>query len=128
MSAAWHIVSDVADPIVLVSRVSPEGRVVIPAEVRRQLGVGPGDLVQFVVQADGAIELATAKMLIEAVWANNRGGDRLDSTEAVRSDRLHDLAVEAAAEGRIAAEAEADEPWHEERETGRLLAALGLDQ
>ena len=97
----------------------------IPAEIRRRLGVAAGDQVQFVVRGDGPIELATARMLTELVWANNHGGDALDSTEVVRAERERDRAVEAEAETRI--EADADHPWDEAAETARLLAALGLE-
>jgi AbrB family looped-hinge helix DNA binding protein len=114
-----------ADPLVVGSKVSPEGRVVIPVEIRRRLGVSPGDQVQFVIREDGLVELVTARTLAEMVWANNHGGDALDSTEVVRAERRHDELVEAQAEARIAADA--DQPWDEAAETARLLAALGLD-
>jgi AbrB family looped-hinge helix DNA binding protein len=114
-----------ADPLVLASRVSPEGRVVIPVEIRRRLGVAPGDQVQFVMREDGLVELVTARMLAELVWANNHGGDALDSTEVVRGERQRDQMVEAQAEARVAADA--DRPWDLAQETARLLAALGLD-
>ena len=119
-----HIVGYMTSPVVLASKVSPEGRVVIPVEVRRRLGVSPGDQVQFVLREDGAIEMATARMLAEAIWANNHGGDVVDSTEVVREERLRDDVVEQQAEARIAAEAQP--PWDEAAETARLLSALGL--
>jgi AbrB family looped-hinge helix DNA binding protein len=114
-----------AEPLVLGSKVSPEGRVVIPVEIRRRLGVVPGDQVQFVMREDGLVELVTARMLAELVWANNRGGGALDSTEVVREERQHDQMIDVRAEAGIAADA--DQPSDEAAETARLLAALGLD-
>ena len=117
-----------SDPVILASKVSPEGRVVIPIEVRRRLGVSPGDQVQFVVHEGGAIELLTARMLAETIWANNQGGDAVDSTEIVRAERQRDRAVDDQAEARLAAADRGCEgPWDEADETARLLAALGLD-
>lgn len=55
------------------TRLSAEGRVVIPAAVRSALGVGPGCRVRFVV-SDGEVRLLTAQSLLAAVWANNHDG------------------------------------------------------
>ena len=98
---------------------------VIPAEVRRLLGVSAGDQVQFLVLEDGHVELVTPQMLAMTIWANNHGGDALDSTAVVRSEREQYRQVEAEAEARIAADA--DQPWDEQAETARLLASLGLN-
>jgi AbrB family looped-hinge helix DNA binding protein len=48
------------------TKVSSEGRVVIPAAVRAALGVGPGDKVRFVV-GGGEVKLVTAQSLLFAV-------------------------------------------------------------
>ncbi len=39
------------------SKISSDGRIHLPAEVQRSLGVRPGDDVQFVRNAAGAVEL-----------------------------------------------------------------------
>jgi AbrB family looped-hinge helix DNA binding protein len=109
------------------SRVSPEGRVVIPAEVRRHLGVSGGDLVQFVMLEDGHVELVTPRMLAVALWANNHGGDALDSTELVRAERMLDQHVQADSD-QYSAVLDADEDWDEDAATARLLSALGMAQ
>lgn len=110
---------------VLEAKVSPEGRVVIPASIRRALGVGPGDTVVFVPseQASGFM-VTTGPALVEAMWANNRGGDWFDAGQEVRSHRQADLDADAAAQARI--DEHLESPWDEDTETSRLLAGLGF--
>jgi AbrB family looped-hinge helix DNA binding protein len=45
-------------------RVDPEGRVVIPAELRQQLGIKPGDVLVF-MEEDGHLVLVTRQQLEE---------------------------------------------------------------
>ncbi|NJC69705.1 AbrB/MazE/SpoVT family DNA-binding domain-containing protein [Planosporangium thailandense] len=71
---------------ILESRVSAEGRVVIPADVRHQLGLEPGARVHFLVEEDG-VRLVTAQKLAENVWARNTGGDNVDTDDVVRAAR-----------------------------------------
>lgn len=106
------------------TKLSNEGRVVIPATVRAALGVGPGDRVRFVVE-DGEVRLVTAKSLLFAVWANNHGGDGGDSVVDVRRARQADSARSSAKWDRVAALAQADVRSEDEIEEG-LLAQLGL--
>lgn len=73
----------------LVSRVSAEGRVVIPAEVRRAMALHEGDRVQFLVDDDG-VRLVTPAMLRYRLWANNHGGDAGDSAADMRAVRDSD--------------------------------------
>jgi AbrB family looped-hinge helix DNA binding protein len=56
---------------VLESRLSREGRVVVPADIRQRLGLVEGDRVQFVVDDAGDVHLTTKRALAEAVWAQN---------------------------------------------------------
>ena len=89
MSALEHV------PATFEGKLNPEGRVVVPAAIRRLLGVGSGDRLLFVSDAQGRELLTSAKELIHAVWANNHGGDGGDSGEDVRrmrdSDRQYEL-------------------------------------
>lgn len=107
------------------TKLSSEGRVVIPAAVRRALGVGPGDRVRFVVGQDGEVKLVTAKSLLFAVWANNHGGDGGDSVVDVRRSRQDDVARSSAKWDRVAAVVKADVRSEQEIEES-LLAQLGL--
>ncbi len=68
------------------TKVSAEGRVVIPAAVREALGVQSGDRVRFIVD-DGHVRLVSAQSLLSAVWANNPGSQAGDSVGAVREAR-----------------------------------------
>ncbi|WP_461024804.1 AbrB/MazE/SpoVT family DNA-binding domain-containing protein [Thalassiella azotivora] len=108
----------------LVSKLSTEGRVVVPAAVREALGVVAGDRVQFVVQ-DGEVKLVTAKSLLFAVWANNHGGDAGDSVGDVREHRVQDSALAEAKWERVAAEVDQD-TRDEDEITRSLFAQLGL--
>ncbi|GAA1808154.1 AbrB/MazE/SpoVT family DNA-binding domain-containing protein [Planosporangium flavigriseum] len=74
---------------ILESKVSAEGRISIPADIRHRLGLQPGDRVQFLLDEDG-VRLVTARSLAEAVWARNTGGDALDAGEAIRAAREAD--------------------------------------
>jgi AbrB family looped-hinge helix DNA binding protein len=71
---------------VLEGKVSPEGRVSIPAAVRHALGLEAGDRVQFLLEGD-TVRLVTARSLAESVWAHNTGGDAVDAGELVRAVR-----------------------------------------
>jgi AbrB family looped-hinge helix DNA binding protein len=48
-------------------RVSPEGRVVIPAELRQQMEIKPGDVLVFMVE-DGHLVLMTRQQVKESLW------------------------------------------------------------
>ncbi len=49
-------------------RVGPEGRVVIPAELRQQLGIKPRDVLVF-LEEEGHLVLMTRQQLKESLWA-----------------------------------------------------------
>lgn len=106
------------------TKLSPEGRVVIPAEVRRVLGVGPGGQVIFVVDGQ-KVRVVTPRLLIEQVWANNEGGDAGDSAGDVRVLRDEDSRATDARLERIEAEAQTDERSDEDV-IAALLGGLGL--
>jgi AbrB family looped-hinge helix DNA binding protein len=113
-----------AELVEIDTRLSPEGRVVVPAQVRAHLGVHGGDTVRFVMLEDGRVEIVTPRLLAMALWANNHGGDAVDSTEVIRAERLADQRIEADAEAHMAAAN--DEAYDEAAATSRLLAALGM--
>lgn len=71
---------------VVESKVSAEGRVSIPADIRYALGLEAGDRVQFVLEG-GAVRLMTARAMAESVWARNTGGDAVDAGAVVRVTR-----------------------------------------
>ena len=115
---------EVTDKTVIDMRVGPEGRVVIPASIRRHLGVAPGDNLRFLVLEDGHVEIVSPRMLAMALWANNTGGDAVDSGETVRALRQQDQQASARSE-------EAQDAWSaDERDveanTSRLLREMDL--
>lgn len=113
-----------AEKLDIDTKVSNEGRVVIPAAVRSALGVGPGDRVRFVVE-DGEVRLVTAQSLMSAVWANNHGGDAGDTVVDVRVERRADTARTEARWDRLEA-LDAAESRTEDGIEASLLEQLGL--
>jgi AbrB family looped-hinge helix DNA binding protein len=111
-----------ADVLSLDSRVSPEGRVVIPAPIRRALGLHPGDRVTFVLDGDG-VRLLSARVLADLVWSNNPPPSTGDAAaDDVRAGRADDL---EAADAWL--HAPARDARTEEQVTADVLEALGLD-
>jgi AbrB family looped-hinge helix DNA binding protein len=106
------------------TKVSNEGRVVIPAVVREVLGVRAGDRVRFVV-AGGEVRLVTARALLAAVWSNNHGGDGGDSVTDVRRERVADGARSDSRWARHEAAVAAETRSEDEIEAD-LMANLGL--
>lgn len=124
LSAAWRILAHMAN-VDVSAKVGSEGRLVIPAEVRKRMRLRTGDMIHFSFDEDtGDWRIFTVEHLVEQLWANNAGGDAVDSTDLVRLGRIHDQMVDAGSEERLAAEA--GQPRDEEAETQRLLSALGL--
>jgi bifunctional DNA-binding transcriptional regulator/antitoxin component of YhaV-PrlF toxin-antitoxin module len=98
---------------------------VIPVEVRRLMNLAPGDVIHFGVRpGTSRVEIFTAQLLIDQMWANNTGADAADSTDAVRQLRQEDQVLQEESEARISADA--GDAWDEATETARLLAALSL--
>lgn len=107
------------------AKIGPEGRVVIPSDIRRSLGVGPGDSVLFIADGQGGFTVTTADALVQTMWANNRGGDRFDAGAEVRDFRNEDALKEVDAQERM--DTYLNQPVSDERqETERLLSELGF--
>jgi AbrB family looped-hinge helix DNA binding protein len=109
----------------LESRINAEGRVVVPAAIRKLLGVGPGDRLLFVCDEHGAVRLTSAKILIEAMWANNHGIPGGDSGEDIRQMRDADREMEAERERELAEQRAADNRTDDEI-AEQLFTELGL--
>lgn len=118
------MIPDMANGTEYDTKLSAEGRVVIPAEVRRVLGVDPGGQVIFVVDGQ-KVRVVTPRLLIEQVWANNEGGDGGDSAADVRALRDEDSRATDARWERIEAEAQTD-VRSDEDVIADLLSGLGL--
>lgn len=110
------------EPGELESKVGAEGGVLLPAEVRRALGLREGDYVRFVIKADG-VRLVTPAMLRSILWANNAGGDAGDSAADIRNARIADQLASEHKHARIARDpAAADRAYDEVARD--LLASL----
>ncbi|MCL4534105.1 MAG: AbrB/MazE/SpoVT family DNA-binding domain-containing protein [Bacteroidetes bacterium] len=68
--------------------VSAKGQVVIPAEIRKALGIKKGDQVDFVKYADAVYLVKVPKDPIQAGYGMFKGGPSL--TEALLRDRRED--------------------------------------
>jgi bifunctional DNA-binding transcriptional regulator/antitoxin component of YhaV-PrlF toxin-antitoxin module len=104
------------------TKVSNEGRVVIPAAVRQVPGVRPG--TGPIRRHGGEVRLVTAGALLSAVWANDHGGDSGNSVADLRRERLADRARSEAKWARHEADLAAETRSEDEVEAG-LLARLG---
>jgi antitoxin PrlF len=45
----------------LVATITSKGRITVPALVRKQLGLGPGDTIAFVLERDGKLHVRPAQ-------------------------------------------------------------------
>ena len=113
-----------AESLNIDTKVSAEGRVVIPSAIREILGVHAGDRVRFAVN-EGEVRLVTATSLMFTVWANNHGGDAGDSVVDVRRARAADQILVQDKQDRLGSEAALDSRSEDEIEAG-ILAELGL--
>jgi AbrB family looped-hinge helix DNA binding protein len=124
-SRDFHIVLDMANKTEYDTKLNAEGRVVIPAEARRMLGVEAGGRILIVVDGPD-VRLVTPRLLAEQVWANNQAGGAGDSAIGLRLHREADgLALEdrwARIEAAAAADTSSDE-----RVLADLLDGLGLN-
>jgi AbrB family looped-hinge helix DNA binding protein len=79
-----------AEEVLIESRVNSQGRLVIPAEVRKRLGLHGEGLVHFIVGPDDDVRIVTPDLLRLSMWANNHGGDGGDSSVDMRVTRDED--------------------------------------
>lgn len=108
--------------------VSPQGRVVIPIELRRALEVAGGGRVRFLLD-DGQVRVVSSRTLAGALWANNHGGDAGDSVADVRAARGQDRDVEAQNQRRVALDLRSSakhDRRSDEEVAADLMAAVGL--
>ena len=49
------------------SKITAKGQTTIPAEIRAELGVGPGDRLEFMTEPDGKVTIRKAKHGLEAL-------------------------------------------------------------
>jgi AbrB family looped-hinge helix DNA binding protein len=109
----------------LEGKINAEGRVVVPAAIRRVLGVGSGDRILFVTDEAGNVRLTSANAVIQTVWANNHGGDAGDSGDDVRELRDADRLLEQEREQEIA-EQDASDLRTDDQVADALFDALDL--
>ena len=117
-----------AERVELDAKVSPQGRVVIPIEIRRALEVAGGGRVRFVLEGD-EVRVTSSHTLAFALWANNHGGDGRDSVADVRASRNQDLEVEAQNQRRIASDVSSSvqrDQRTDDEVAADLVAAVGL--
>jgi AbrB family looped-hinge helix DNA binding protein len=74
------------------TRVDQQGRVVIPAEIRQELGFEPGEPVTFIVK-DGVLQVMTIKQAVSRVQEKVR--ERLGDTTGLVDEFLAERRREA---------------------------------
>lgn len=116
-----------AERVELDTKVSPQGRVVIPIEVRRALKVAGGGRVRFVLE-DGQVSVVSSRMLAVALWANNHGDAAGDSVADVRTARNQDRDLDARNQSLLASHlpSSASDQRSDDEVAADLLAAVGL--
>lgn len=117
-----------ADTLHFDTKVSSEGRIVLPAVARAALGLKPGDRVHITVQ-DGEATLVSAQALLEDIWAHNpaasEGGDHGRVT--VQQSRDEDERAADAKRERVS-RAVGRENRSESQIAADLFASLGIDR
>jgi len=78
------------EEMLIASRVNSQGRVVIPVEVRKRLGLDGEGLIQFMFGPGDEVRIVTPEQLRFVMWANNHGADGGDSSVDVRLMRDND--------------------------------------
>jgi AbrB family looped-hinge helix DNA binding protein len=120
-----------AERVELDTKVGPEGRVVIPIEIRRALEVAAGGRVRFILE-DGQVRVVSPHTLAIALWANNHGGDAGDAGDSVadvRAARDRDRDIEARNQRRIASDLGSSgrrDQRSDDEVAADLLTAVGL--
>ncbi|MDR1189215.1 MAG: AbrB/MazE/SpoVT family DNA-binding domain-containing protein [Bifidobacteriaceae bacterium] len=116
-----------SETVIYDTKLGPGGRAVIPAPLRKHLGLRIGDRLHFqVVGTD--VRLATDDDLLKAVWEKNGGsGETATAQELSVADWRAEDATRAATRRErldVAAAADQRDPHHGEDD---LLDALGLE-
>ncbi len=121
-----HMVRCMTEVLCFDTKISAEGRIVIPAEVRAALNIKAGDRLHATVH-EGEVRLVTVRSLLHGVWANNHGGDAGNAVQDVRRARQTDRARGVAKWDRVE-HARIDETRSEEAIETDLMRALGLSR
>lgn len=110
------------------TRISSQGRVVLPSAIRLALGLHTGDTLNVSVDAEGVVRMISARALAERLWAANRipstpAGTAATEVRALRDadSALRAMKLEAISERRSAV------TRTEAELTSELLEDLGLD-
>ena len=80
--------------LVATAKMTTRGRITIPPEVRRALGLEAGSRVEFVARSDGSWEIVSATPSIKDLKGVVRARGRPDSTEQM-DETIADAVVES---------------------------------
>jgi AbrB family looped-hinge helix DNA binding protein len=102
--------------------VGPRGRLVIPAEVRREAGIDEGQVVVLMSEGPGRVTVTTREAIRQEVWAAAPAPDGVDAVTYIRQTRQEENRRETE---RLA---DRDSSGPDDAEAGaRLLRELGID-
>lgn len=109
--------------------VSSQGRVVLPAGLRKALDLHAGDTLNLSLEPDGVVRMVTARQLANNLWAAYADADEAPAGTAaahLRESRAADTARAASKYQTISARRASVDRSESELES-ELLADLGLD-
>jgi AbrB family looped-hinge helix DNA binding protein len=72
------------------ARVGPRGRLVIPAEVRREAGIEEGQIVVLMPEGPGRVVVTTREAIRQEVWSGAPPADGTDAVSYIRQMRQED--------------------------------------
>jgi AbrB family looped-hinge helix DNA binding protein len=140
IALVWHAgtVVDMMGPMVDVAEfhttLSSQGRLVLPAELRRALDLHAGDVLSLTLDQEGVVRLATARQLANQLWAAYADAEEAPVGTAatqLREMRDAEAAKLTARHERISARRAAAERTEDELEAelmADLATGLGVEQ
>lgn len=70
--------------------VGPRGRLVIPADVRREAGIEEGQIVVLMSEGPGRVVVTTREAIRQEVWSGAPPSDGIDAVTYIREMRQED--------------------------------------
>ena len=139
IALAWHagtvvgMMSPMVDVVEFHTTLSSQGRLVLPAELRRALDLHAGDVLSLTLDQEGVVRLITARQLANQLWAAYAAAEEAPAgTAATQLREMRDAeAAKLTKHERISARRAAAERTEDELEAelmADLAAGVGVEQ
>lgn len=126
--AGLAIIDSMVDVAEYHTKMSSQGRLVLPAGLRKALGLHAGDTLSLSLDQDGVVRMVTARQLADNLWSAYADEAPAGTAAAqLRELRDADVALAEAKHGAISARRAAVDRSEGELEA-ELLADLGLGE